>query len=196
MKRNKKIENVVKVFGMTNQVVSEELSQIEKTYQISLGHLTKEETEDEYYTQFEQKTRAEAAQMGKYYEMFYCLEKSIRKLISENMEEAHGEKWWETGNVPDVVKIEVKKRVEKEIDSGITRRSFDELDYTTFGELSQIMMANWKIFGSMFQSQKAVQKIISDLNTLRNPIAHCTLLAEDEILRLKLSIRDWFRITE
>jgi hypothetical protein len=34
------------------------------------------------------------------------------------------------------------------------------------------------------------------LNTLRGPIAHCGLLAEDEVDRLKLSVKDWFRLLE
>jgi hypothetical protein len=27
-------------------------------------------------------------------------------------------------------------------------------------------------------------------------VAHCSPLAEDEVLRLKLSVRDWFRLME
>ena len=30
--------------------------------------------------------------------------------------------------------------------------------------------------------------------TLRGPIAHCSMLAEDEIVRLKLTVKDWFRL--
>jgi len=32
-----------------------------------------------------------------------------------------------------------------------------------------------------------------NLNTLRGPIAHCSELAQDEEIRLRLSVRDWFR---
>jgi hypothetical protein len=48
----------------------------------------------------------------------------------------------------------------------------------------------------MFTDQKAVQNTIARLNTLRGPIAHCSMLAEDEVLRLRLSLRDWFRLME
>jgi hypothetical protein len=65
---------------MTNQVVSQELTEIEKKYHLELGHLSPPLEEDEYYTQFESAVRLEAAEMGKYYEMFYCLERSIRKI--------------------------------------------------------------------------------------------------------------------
>lgn len=73
----------------------------------------------------------------------------------------------------------------------------DELDYTTFGELSDLIQANWDIFGgTLFTSKRAVQKVMAGLNALRNPIAHCCPLAEDEQLRLQLTVRDWFRLME
>ena len=37
---------------------------------------------------------------------------------------------------------------------------------------------------------------MANLNTLRGPIAHCSMLAEDEIVRLRLSVRDWYRLME
>ena len=70
------------------------------------------------------------------------------------------------------------------------------MDFTTFGELGEIIKANWDVFGGAFTSQPAVSKVMSSLNTLRGPIAHCSPLAEDEILRLRLSVRDWFRLME
>ncbi|WP_434713168.1 Swt1 family HEPN domain-containing protein [Rhizobium sp. YTUHZ045] len=86
--------------------------------------------------------------------------------------------------------------MKKEMDAGVSRRSDDELDYTTFGELSVIITSNWGIFGSIFNSKKAVEKVFASLNALRNPIAHCCPLAEDEELRLRLTVRDWFRLME
>jgi hypothetical protein len=37
---------------------------------------------------------------------------------------------------------------------------------------------------------------MANLNMLRGPIAHCSPLAEDEVLRLQLTVRDWFRLGE
>jgi O-phosphoseryl-tRNA(Cys) synthetase len=81
------------------------------------------------------------------------------------MEEVVGANWWDSGRVnPQIVK-EVNDRIQKELDSGVTRRSMDKLDYTTFGELSVIMTANWDIFGSIFNSRKGVERVLSNLNT-------------------------------
>jgi hypothetical protein len=79
----------------------------------------------------------------------------------------------------------------REIESGMTPRSDEMLDYTTFGELSQIIENNWDLFGSIL---KAVKRVMANLNTLRGPIANCSPLAEDEVVRLQLSVRDWFRL--
>lgn len=81
-------------------------------------------------------------------------------------------------------------------DTGVTPRSQDPLDYTTFGELAEIIKSNWGVFGGIFSSVKAVERVMASLNTLRGPIAHCSLLAEDEVLRLQLGLRDWFRLME
>jgi hypothetical protein len=191
----------IKAFGMTNQMLLEDLSRIEVSHAVELGHLppANRAADQVYYPQIDASVRAEASEMSSYYEVFYSLEKSIRALVSDTIETAEAtEDWWATSTrVPPNIKSEVQQRIQKEVDFGVTMRSDDELDYTTFGELADIIVANWDIFGGvMFQSKKALQRVMANLNTLRNPIAHCTALAEDEKLRLQLSVRDWFRLLE
>lgn len=196
---NKQILNRIKAFGMTNQMVTEELSRIGTLHGFELGHLpvTAQTVEAVYYPQIDASVRAEAAQMAKHYEVFYSLEKSIRSLVSETIEASEKTTdWWISAKVPINIQQDVKSRVQKELDAGVTRRSSDSLDYTTFGELSNIIIFNWDIFGSLFNSKKAVEKVMASLNALRNPIAHCCPLAEDEELRLQLTVRDWFRLME
>jgi hypothetical protein len=196
---NHRIANKVKAFGMTNQMLAEDLSRIELLYAVDLGHAnaTDARVEGVYYPQFEAAVRKEAASMAKHYEVFYSLEKSIRALVSETIETAEkAEHWWTSSRVPSTVKSEVESRIQREVDTGMTRRSSDELDYTTFGELSVIITSNWDVFGGLFTSKKAVEKVMASLNSLRGPIAHCSPLAEDEVLRLQLTLRDWFRLME
>jgi hypothetical protein len=189
----------VKAFGMTNQMLAEDLSRIARTHNVELGHMptVPQTVEDVYYPQFDAAVRAEAAAMAKHYEVFYSLEKSIRELVAQTIEAAEKrEDWWNSSRVPGNIQSDVAARIQKELDAGVTRRSFDELDYTTFGELSVIIASNWDIFGGLFNSKKAVEKVMASLNALRNPIAHCSPLAEDEELRLQLTVRDWFRLME
>jgi hypothetical protein len=189
----------VKAFGMTNQMLAEDLCRIAKAHGVELGHVptVPQTVEDVYYPQFDHAVRAEAAAMAKHYEVFYSLEKSIRELVAQTIEVAEKrEDWWASARVPANIQTDVAGRIQKELDAGVTRRSLYELDYITFGELSVIIAANWDIFGGLFNSKKAVEKVMASLNALRNPIAHCSPLAEDEELRLQLTVRDWFRLME
>lgn len=191
-------ENKIKIFGMTNQLIVEDLSQIQNDHDLELGHVSTPVSEEEqrYYSQFDRSTRLEAAKMARHYEIFYCLERSIRDLISETLQEVAGDNWWSSGRIPTNIADDVRKLIKKEVDSGMTRRSQYELDYTTFGQLSAIITGNWDLFDGILTSPRAVERILGNLNSLRGPIAHCSPLAEDEVVRLQLSLRDWFRQME
>lgn len=193
---NKKTVNHIRSFGMSGFLLSEELLDIEKEFNLELGHTSSkaQQEESKYYPQFEQAVRAEANRMSQYYELFYCLETSIRKLISEALNEAEGANWWDSERITPNIREEVRKRIKKELDSGVTRRSDAQIDYTTFGELSVIITGNWNIFGdTIFNSKRAVERVMSSLNLLRGPIAHCCPITEDEVDRLHLTVKDWFR---
>lgn len=194
-------EDQVKSFGMTNLLIEADLDKLESNFSLKLRDTAKkEEISDEiaraYFPQFESTLRSEAAAMAKSYELFYCLEKTIRKQISTLLESSNGTSWWNDKVIPQQIYLDVKKRIQRERESGITPRSLEQLDYTNFGELGEIIKANWSIFASIFNNVKAVEKVMFNLNSLRNPIAHCSQLAEDEQLRLELSLRDWFRLVE
>ena len=184
---------------MTNHMIVEDLSRIASEYGVDLGHFIAAPpvADTIYYPQFDLAVRSEAAAMAKHYEVFYSLEKTIRALVADTVEAAENSpNWWSSPRVPPAIQQDVKSRVQKELDAGVTRRSLEELDYCTFGELLVVITANWDLFGSIFNSKKAVERVMSSLNALRNPIAHCSPLAEDEILRLQLTVRDWFRLME
>jgi hypothetical protein len=189
-----KTDDHIRSFGMSGLLISENLKNVEKEFSVDLGHTPKvtQETVLKYYPQFEQAVRKEAAQMAQHYELFYCLEQAIRKLISETLEDAEGANWWDTKVKPDIQQY-VAELQKGEVDNSITPRSDKAIDYTTFGHLSVIITSNWVIFATIFKSQKAVQKVMYSLNMLRGPIAHCCPLSEDEVDRLDLAVRDWFR---
>lgn len=148
-----------------------------------------------FIKQFDLANRKNATRMSSYYEIFYLLENDIRRLIVETMEAAHGASWWDS-HVPPGVLEEVRKNREREAQAAVSVRSEDDIDYTTFGQLGDIIRANWSDFAGMLSNQSAVSRVMAALNMLRGTIAHCGVLAEDEVDRLKLAIRDWFRVLE
>lgn len=193
----KHVENVVRLFGMTALQAHDRLTEVEKEIGIDLDLApgNSDDQDEDYYPQFKAGIRAEAQKMSVHYEVFYCLERSIRELITEKFISVKGADWWKQC-VPEDVKANALRAQTEEVNSGVTPRSQDLLDYTTFGELSKIINGNWDVFGDMFSSQQAVQRVMNNLNILRGPIAHCSILAEDEVLRLKISVKAWFRLME
>lgn len=189
-----KVNESLKLFGLNNLLIESDIRRIENQNDVDLGHRRIEVRQgaDRFTLQFTQKLRDEAAEMARHYATFYCLENSIRELISIRLSEIHGQNWWDA-TVPQLIRDNVAKNYKKEASSGITLRSNQMIDYSNFGELGEIIKANWDVFGDTLNDITAVQKILAALNTLRAPIAHCKALAEDEIVRLDLSLADWFR---
>lgn len=183
----------LKRFATNNLLINAALSEVERDHSISLFEKKSESDviDETYYPQFDERFRAEATEMAVNFRIFYCLENSIRELISETLEEHFGEVWW--NEISPTIKTAAEGLRQKEIDMGAIPRSSNLLDYTTFGELSTIIEQNKEAFEGRFTSFRAVNRVLWQLNMLRGPIAHCKLLAEDEVLRLHLSLRDWFR---
>lgn len=187
----------IKLFTVANSLTEYHLDNVEEKYGIELQREPKQEIQKkEYYLQFDFNFRKEAKLMAEHYEVFYCLEKSIRALILELMNEKYGENWWEE-KVSEPIRANVKANIKRDEDSGFTIRSEEKIEYTTFGELSQIVTSNWEAFEALFKrGQRSFQRIMTNLNQLRGPIAHCSPFAEDEIVRLELTVKDWFRLME
>jgi hypothetical protein len=187
----------IKLFAICNQLVENSLDRVEKELSIDLGrgHKKSLEKDQDYYPQIERDIRIQAASMSAHYEIFYSLENSIRRLIADTLEAADPVDWWKK-RVPEKVRNAAEGKMNSEVDSGITPRSTEAIDYTDFRELGEIITSNWDVFGAIFTSPKAVEQVMKNLNLLRRPIAHCAVLAEDEVVRLRLSVRDWFRLQD
>jgi hypothetical protein len=191
------VSDALKLFAITSQLIEHDLDRIEREHGIDLqrGHRKTLETDQDYYPQIETAIRTEAAKMAPHYEIIYSLETSIRVFVDDLLTAAAlPDPWWHHTRVPSHIKKEAEERMKREIDSGMTPRSDEPLDFTTFGELGQIIIQNWDVFGAVFSSKKAVERVMGNLNSLRGPVAHCSPLAEDEVVRLRLSVRDWFRL--
>lgn len=193
----KRPDGIIKAFGMTGLQISSSMSRIERQFGVDLGHIAdaSKNRKTEEYEQFEASLRAEAERMSEFYEVFYCLENSIRKLVADTMVEADGPDWWNGKRVDEKrIREQANGRRKREIDSGITPRSDQLIEYTTFGELSQLITDNWELFDPVFRSKTAVSNVSNQLNLLRGPIAHCNPIDELEQDRLNLAVRTWFQI--
>jgi HEPN superfamily Swt1-like protein len=185
--------DTIKHFILNNLAIRADIKAVEQRFDLSLENdVQRSNREEQYYPQFTDKLRREAEAMADRYKIFYCLENFLRELIVSKLLDEQGEKWWDVA-VPEPVRRNASDNRKKEITSGNTPRSDSLIDYTNFGELGEIIKANWTVFGDIFRDIRAIENIMSRLNTLRAPIAHCKVLAEDEVVRLHLSFRDLFR---
>lgn len=141
--------------------------------------------------------KASSARMAEFYQIFYMLENDIRRLVADVLEDTYAEDWWDK-HVPEPVRIYAKSNKDKESKEGLPPRSKVMIDYITFGHLGEIIKSNWDIFAGLFPNCEIarMEKVISRLNLARGPIAHCGYLPEDEVVRLKLAIRDWYALAE
>ena len=184
----------LRLFGMRNLMLEADLIALEKRG-IELRHaqtLQKDELVDTDL--FETDIRQAARRMADFYVLYYSLENTIRRLIAGRLLEKHGIDWWDQ-KVPAGVKASVVDKQKKEKDTPMSIRSDDPLTYSNFGELIDILNANWVDFADTLRSQKAAQQILTHFNLVRNVIAHSVELNDDEILRFQLLIKDWFRIS-
>jgi hypothetical protein len=183
----------LKVFGMQNLLLESDLARLEASG-IDLGHvktLKKDEVVD--IELFDRDIRQEAKKMADFYVLYYCLENTVRRLISERLTAKHGANWWQTA-VSEAIRTAVADKQQKEKETVLSIRSEDPLSYTNFGELIVIMEANWNSFSDTIRSRKAMQQTLSQFNYIRNVIAHSSELSESDVTRLKLLIHDWLTI--
>src|SRR4051794_17627915 len=94
---------------VSRQLLRADLQDVEIRFDLDpISPLIERTTDEEgYYLQFSAETRRQAQEMAQYYRIFYCLENFIRDLVESQMEEAHGEDWWDA-HVLDNIKSAVR----------------------------------------------------------------------------------------
>jgi hypothetical protein len=131
--------------------------------------------------------------MASVFALFFCVENSCRELVTERLRESHGIDWWNTC-VPNKIQGAVQSlRDAEEHHRYHTTRSSELIGYTTFGNLSQIIVARWQDFEDLFPDQAWVVSRFKDMEMSRNIIMHTGILAQIEIDRVESIARDWVR---
>jgi len=186
-------ENITKAFCASNLLMETNLLRIQNEYEVDLGKgLIKNDNFRDIRLNFGIEIFRDSERMSRYYAIFYCIERQTRVLIADVLGEAHGLSWWST-KAPQQIRQDVQNRIQHDIDSGIALRSTEPIDYTTFGELGQIIDKNWDDFSDRFSNRKAMKRTFSNLNLLRGPIAHNSTFVESEADRFNIAIEDWLR---
>ncbi len=140
--------------------------------------------------EFEAKLVRDGERMGQFYTANFCIENTLRKLISETMKAKYGQSWWE--NIDPSIRAGVESRQEQELHTPMSERGADRLAYTMFRDLIGILEANWSDFSDKFKKTfSPVLQTLNHLNDLRNVIAHSGKLNDDEQRRFAALLVEW-----
>jgi hypothetical protein len=114
-------------------------------------------------------------------------------LIAERLLERVGTDWWDK-KVPNKIKYAVESLKKKESQNRYhTKRSAELIGYTLFGNLADIIIANWLEFTDLFPEQSWITSRFRDLEMSRNIIMHTGTLPQIEIDRIQSIVRDWLQ---
>lgn len=130
--------------------------------------------------------------MSVVYSAIHAFENMVRHLVMRAMAEEHGEDWWE--EVPDKIRKKVATRMDEDAKfRWHGRRGSSEVNYCDFGDMSSIIVTNWRVFENLLISQEWSKQILDTLERSRNIIMHAGILDKEDIERIGMNIRDWIR---
>ena len=134
-----------------------------------------------------------AAAASEAYRLFFVLESYLREFVVEVLSKDATEEWWT--KVPKDVKDEVSRLEEtEEVKSWMALGSRDKSALLTLPQLLRVIDENWKTSFQEIVRDKALVQEARTLVHLRNTICHMTVISDEEMDRIKQTMRDWFRV--
>jgi hypothetical protein len=134
----------------------------------------------------------EAKRMALIYAAIHAFENAVRLTVTKTMAENHQEKWWT--KVPDKVQRKVKTRMEEDAKfRWHGARGTTEINYCDFADLSSIIITNAGAFEILLGSVEWAKGILQTLEKSRNIVMHGGVLANEDVARIGVNIRDWIR---
>ena len=124
---------------------------------------------------------------------FFCLENAIRELVVDRLKENHGSDWWEDCAPKRVIEKVSQRQAKEGGNRWHVQRGANEIYYTDFGDLSDMIVTQWPDFDDLFPDQHWVASRLSDLESSRNIIAHSNSLDDRERTRIRMYLQDWLR---
>lgn len=140
----------------------------------------------------DQTSLAEAQKMAVVYQAIHTFENMVRAFVQRAMSEAFLEQWWD--QVPERIRARVKTRMEEDAKfRWHGARGATEIMYTDFGDLSSIIVTNWATFEAVVGNMEWAKQLLNTLEKSRNIVMHGGVLAQEDIERIGMNIRDWVR---
>lgn len=129
----------------------------------------------------------EGRNMGEAYVFLYCVENSLRLFIDATLRKQYGAHYFGKmqSNKSIRNKIAIRKKYE-ENNQWLPARGQVEIFYLDFGDLSNIIQNNWDSFSHSFPNVTWITQRIDELSSIRNLVAHNSMIAktEKDVIRL------------
>jgi hypothetical protein len=127
------------------------------------------------------------------YRLLFTLEIRLRELILAELSKAEGRHWWRR-RVPSDVRKECLEnfRAERSV-GGLDHYPHTFLYYANFASLRKILeeKTNWlNVFANIFGRKDIFSVHFTELDALRNKIAHNRLISAGDLQRLKIYINE------
>ncbi len=134
-----------------------------------------------------------AGETANAYKFFYVFENYLREFVVEILSRDGVGSWWD--KVPTDVQTEVLKLEEtEEIKSWMALGSRDKSALLTLPQLLRVIDHSWKSGFDEVVRDKSLIQSARMLVHLRNTVCHMSELSQEELDRIKQTMRDWFRI--
>jgi hypothetical protein len=127
------------------------------------------------------------------YRLFFVFETYLRELLVDVLSGDPAVQWWD--KIPGDVRKAIEELEQNEETKGwMALGSRDKSSLMTYPQLMRVIDECWKIGFSDLLRDKALVQEARVLSHLRNTVAHMTPISDEEIDRVRQTMRDWFRI--
>ena len=128
------------------------------------------------------------------YKLFFVFEAYLREFLVDVLsEDGTNPNWWE--KLPPDVKDEVSRLEEtEEVKGWMAIGSRDKSRLMTYAQLLRVIDHCWKDKVGELVREKALVQEARLIGHLRNTICHMTEISDEEMDRIRQTIRDWFRV--
>lgn len=127
------------------------------------------------------------------YRLFFSFEAYLRDLVVDVLSKDSSSNWWD--KVPKDIRDEVARMEEtEEAKRWMALGSRDKSALMTYPQLLRIVDVCWKDGFEDLLRDKGLLTEARILSHLRNTLCHMTALSEEEMERIRQTMRDWFRV--
>jgi len=127
------------------------------------------------------------------YKLFFVFEEYLREFVVDVLSKNKSVNWWD--KIPTDVKGEVEKLEEtEEAKRWMALGSRNKSSLMTYPQLIKVIDDCWKEGFEELLRDKGLLQEARLLTHLRNTICHMSNVSDEEMERIKQTIRDWFRM--